>query len=137
MTKSYSQKGFTLIELLIVIVIIGILAGVVLAVMNPAVQQRKANESVLRANTDKVCLAMHACAAARSDAFTTCDTFAEIGVNSPAGTPTGATYAPTAAGTTLTITGTLGTCIFTCTYDTSTGTSTAVTPTVPANCLIQ
>ena len=33
--KKLNQKGFTLIELLIVIVIIGILAGVVLQILDP------------------------------------------------------------------------------------------------------
>ena len=52
-----SRSGFTLIELLIVIVIIGILAGVVLSVINPAKQQRKAKEASLRSTVEKACLA--------------------------------------------------------------------------------
>ncbi len=139
MTKSYTQKGFTLIELLIVIVIIGILAGVVIAVMNPATQQRKAKESVLRANTDKICLAMHACASSRSDPLTGCNTLALIGATAPAVPNSDSSYTPSVAGNVITITGdysaAAGDCVFTCTYDASLGTSTAVTPN--ANCLIQ
>ncbi len=42
------KSGFTLIELLIVIAIIGILAGVVLTVLNPAHFRAKARDSVRR-----------------------------------------------------------------------------------------
>ena len=52
-----SQQGFTLVELLIVIVIIGILAGVVIGVLNPVQQQNRARDSVARAQLDKMALA--------------------------------------------------------------------------------
>lgn len=48
--------GFTLIELLIVIVIIGILAGVLIAVINPTAQQSRARDAVVRATINKVAL---------------------------------------------------------------------------------
>lgn len=51
------QKGFTLIELLIVIVIIGILAGVLISVINPAAQQNKAKDANVKAAISKVALA--------------------------------------------------------------------------------
>jgi len=35
-----SQKGFTLIELLIVIVVIGVLAGLVIVILNPTLQRK-------------------------------------------------------------------------------------------------
>lgn len=57
MTRRYSQKGFTLIELLIVIVIIGILAGVLIAVINPAQQQNRARDAGVKATLNKVALA--------------------------------------------------------------------------------
>lgn len=128
----FGRKGFTLIELLIVIVIIGILAGVVLVVLNPAKQQRKSAESVLSANTNKICLALNSCAATTA-AVANCDTLAEIGASDPVGVPTGATYTPSAAGNVVTITGALaasggsktaGTaCNYTCSFDFAAGTA--------------
>lgn len=53
-----NQKGFTLIELLIVIVIIGILAGVLIAVINPAQQQNRARDAGVQATMNKVALAV-------------------------------------------------------------------------------
>jgi len=51
------QKGFTLIELLIVIVIIGILAGVLIAIIDPAAQQNRARDAGVQAAINKVSLA--------------------------------------------------------------------------------
>ena len=117
------QKGFTLIELLIVIVILGILAGVVLAVINPAAQQTRANQSVLRASTEKICIAVQACAASTLDALN-CDTAADAGYTAPA-VPAGAVYAianaPASAAGTITVTGTLAGCVFGCSATPSTG----------------
>ena len=53
-----SNLGFTLIELLIVIVIIGILAGVLLAVIDPAAQQNRARDANVRADLNKLGLAI-------------------------------------------------------------------------------
>jgi prepilin-type N-terminal cleavage/methylation domain-containing protein len=57
MRKIYSEKGFTLIELLIVIVIIGILAGVLIALIDPAQQQNRARDAGVKAAMNKVALA--------------------------------------------------------------------------------
>jgi prepilin-type N-terminal cleavage/methylation domain-containing protein len=46
--------GFTLIELLIVVVIIGILAGVLIAVVNPFRQQNRARNATVKAALTKV-----------------------------------------------------------------------------------
>lgn len=135
----FGRKGFTLIELLIVIVIIGILAGVVLVVLNPAKQQRKSAESVLAANTNKICLGLNSCAATTATAAN-CSTLALLGVVDPGlngGVPTGATYTPTIATNVVTITGGLvasggskgaGACNITCSFDFAAGTAVKLTP---------
>ena len=51
-----SASGFTLIELLIVIVIIGILAGVLIAVIDPTAQQNRARDANVRAAMNKIAL---------------------------------------------------------------------------------
>lgn len=50
------NKGFTLVELLIVVVVVGILAGVVLVVLNPSKQQNVAKEATSRSNLEKLVL---------------------------------------------------------------------------------
>ena len=60
MTKQkglHTQVGFTLIELLIVIVIIGILAGVLIAIINPGAQQNRAKDAGIKAAMNKIALA--------------------------------------------------------------------------------
>ena len=52
-----NEKGFTLIELLIVIVIIGILAGVLISVIDPTSQQNRARDAGIEASINKVVLA--------------------------------------------------------------------------------
>jgi prepilin-type N-terminal cleavage/methylation domain-containing protein len=135
------RKGFTLIELLIVIVIIGILAGVVLTVINPAQQRDKANIAVARANLDKVCLAMLACGSTSSSAAS-CVGYDAIGATDPTGTPAMATYtAPFVNGVgeleasvSVDLSGTAPNCVYRCTHDVANGDSTAVTADVPAEC---
>jgi len=53
------RQGFTLIELLIVIAIIGILAAVLIAVINPAKQQNKAKDAVIKSTMEKMVLAIN------------------------------------------------------------------------------
>ncbi len=90
-SNSGLSHGFTLIELLIVIVLIGILSGVLLAVIQPGAQRARANEAVMRTNMDKIRMAALACNSARLS-ISSCNSWANIGVNNPAGTPTGSTY---------------------------------------------
>ncbi len=59
-----NSQGFTLIELLIVIVIIGILAGVLIAVIDPAAQQNRARDANVQATVNKLALAINAYIAA-------------------------------------------------------------------------
>jgi len=54
MSFKKNSHAFTLIELLIVIAIIGILAGVVLAVIDPAKQRKRSKDAVLRSGMAKV-----------------------------------------------------------------------------------
>ena len=122
-------RGFTLIELLLVIVIIGILTGILLTVIDPAGQQRKARETVLRSNVEKGCLALHACGISTVNS-NNCDTNPELGI-SDAASPQGSNYYLTDAATPadadssanpsvtapVRYRGVLGTCRFQCGYD--------------------
>ncbi len=65
MNKNYSEQGFTLIELLIVIVIIGILSGVLIAVINPVRQQNRARNSNIVAAINKAAFAINTARAGR------------------------------------------------------------------------
>ncbi|PIS23157.1 hypothetical protein COT49_01515 [candidate division WWE3 bacterium CG08_land_8_20_14_0_20_40_13] len=96
--KTNNGNGFTLIELLIVIAIIGILAGLVIAVINPQRQLQRAKEGVTRANLAKICQAVLACQSSLSSYDATkCDSFDEIGVYAPT-TPAGVSYWPAGSG---------------------------------------
>ncbi len=55
--NSAISDGFTLVELLIVIVIIGILAGVLIAVIDPSKQSNRARDAGVQAAINKVALA--------------------------------------------------------------------------------
>ena len=55
--KIISSRGFTLIELLLVIVIIGILAAVVIGIINPVAQQNRAKDAVVKGAISKISLA--------------------------------------------------------------------------------
>ena len=133
-----SQKGFTLIELLIVIVILGILSGVLISVINPVRQQRKANQTVMRSNLEKLHMAQLACVNARLNPIDDCITADDLGVNVPTGKPTAATtYTISATTTEVKVSADEGrtteNCIMTYTYTISSG---LVTESVDADCLI-
>jgi len=132
--RNNKRNGFTLIELLIVIAVIGILAGVLIAVINPAQQRTKANQAVMRSNVSKACLAAVACISASSTAYCT-NTAAELGINLTDDNPPGSVYVynrdiPT--GRLINITGTMDTCLVTCTPSVL-----GVRPVTVSGCLIQ
>jgi len=139
MYKKTNQKGFTLIELLIVIVIIGILSGVLLSVINPVRQQRKANQTVMRTNLEKLHMAQLACVNSRLNPVADCITATALGVNVPTGEPTSATtYTIAAVGTTgVSVSAdehaTTDNCTMTYTYTVSTG---IVSKSTDVDCLI-
>lgn len=54
MTPKNPQRGFTLIELVIVIGILGILMGVVISVLNPALYQKKARDVVRKNHINEI-----------------------------------------------------------------------------------
>lgn len=51
-----SESGFTLIELMIVIIIIGILSGVLIAIINPVAASNKARDANTKASINKLAL---------------------------------------------------------------------------------
>lgn len=86
--------------------------------INPATQQRKAKEVVLKAKTGQLCLALNACGAAKDSALL-CDSYADLGVTDPTGEPVNATYSVSSATSstdTVTISGAFPTGATSCTY---------------------
>jgi len=84
---SKKTSGFTLIELLVVIVLIGVLSGILMAVIQPGIQRTRAEETVARTNLDKLRLAMASCISTRTDPINSCTTFEDLATNNPSGEP--------------------------------------------------
>lgn len=74
------RKGFTLIELLIVVMILGILAGVVVVVINPGRTKGKAQEGVLKSQMSKLAGALEAYRASEGGIPTDVRNFCNYGV---------------------------------------------------------
>lgn len=74
-SPSHTKLAFTLVELLMVVIIVGILGGIALVVLNPQLQIRKSQETVLISNMTKICAVMTACMGGQSGTSSTdnCD----------------------------------------------------------------
>ena len=92
-SKAHHYSGFTLIELLIVIVIIGILAGVLIAVINPARQQNRARDANVIATINKVVLSTQGYVAAYGAAPDEVQMFNGLQLATQSGTTCGTTGA--------------------------------------------
>ena len=136
--NNINKYGFTLIELLLVIVIIGILAGVVLAIVKPTLQQGKATESVLKSNVNKMCLALFGCASTTTNEVL-CDDIASIGITTPT-QPKSAAYSVTLTNHIVTVDGAIKTkdsttsCRYSCSYDFSSSTPKSITASTTSVC---
>lgn len=127
-----------MIELLVVMAIVSILVGTAVMIINPARLQRKGRESVLKANTAKLCAALYACASVKGGE-TDCSTFDLLGVPVPTDPPPPASYyiqrwsagGGSAHTYTISIYGRLdasASCYYTCSYESINGTTSNLTP---------
>lgn len=96
-----AQQGFTLIELMIVVAIIGILAAVALPAYQGYVKRAAYSEVVAQANPIKT--AITECLNVKG-AIADCDSFAELGMESPAATRAFSSAAITATTGAITMT---------------------------------
>ncbi|OGC49774.1 hypothetical protein A2716_00210 [candidate division WWE3 bacterium RIFCSPHIGHO2_01_FULL_40_23] len=92
LSSSDSSKGFTLVELIIVIGMIGVLAGVVITVLNPSLQRQRAKEVIRIENVAKIAQALEAYNAAEEGYPISQDAFISSGYIKSWPSETGVTY---------------------------------------------
>jgi prepilin-type N-terminal cleavage/methylation domain-containing protein len=103
-----STGGFTLIELMIVIVIIGLLSGILIALINPTKTQNRARDATVKAAINKIALAASAYVSATGSIATGIDLPGELTSNVIVGTTATNTALFTINGNPLPVGGTAG-----------------------------
>jgi prepilin-type N-terminal cleavage/methylation domain-containing protein len=103
-----STGGFTLIELMIVIVIIGLLSGILIALINPAKTQNRARDATIKAAINKLALATSAFVSAEGEVPTGLEFPGELTSNVIVGTTATGTALFTINGNPLPVGGTAG-----------------------------
>ncbi|MBN1162680.1 type II secretion system protein [Patescibacteria group bacterium] len=139
------KNGFTLVEILVVITVIGILASILVSLIDPNRQSQRANEAVVRSMTETMCYALKACGASEVDARR-CNSWDDINVTYPPNPPEGSIFTLTesaaTADATITISGAIPTldgsalCEFQCVYNFSDATVMDLAQ-VGTNCIIE
>lgn len=76
-----NKSGFTLLEILVVIIIVGVLASVAMPQLFRNVERSRATEALASLGATK--MSMEACAMQFNNTFTTCSSYATIGMSDP------------------------------------------------------
>lgn len=76
-----NKSGFTLLEILVVIIIVGVLASVAMPQLFRNVERSRATEALASLGAAK--RSIEACAMQFNNVFTTCNSFANIGMQDP------------------------------------------------------
>lgn len=76
-----NKSGFTLLEILVVIIIVGVLASVAMPQLFRNVERSRATEALSSLGATK--MSIEACAMQFNNVFTTCNTYAAIGMQDP------------------------------------------------------
>ncbi|MCA9391850.1 type II secretion system protein [candidate division WWE3 bacterium] len=93
MNKLSSPRGFTLIELIGTIVVLSVIAGIIIALINPAGQIRRTKENTMYARTTEVCSAIYTCMNGQFKGdVSQCYGAASVGLKGNPTDPTSATY---------------------------------------------
>lgn len=76
-----NKSGFTLLEILVVIIIVGVLASVAMPQLFRNVERSRATEALASLGATK--MSIEACAMQFNNDFSTCNTYAAIGMQDP------------------------------------------------------